>query len=121
MHMVTTMSVLIEAERPLVMAQFWADLFGVPVSAGSSDVSASLVASAQSVQLVFEKTDEPKVFRNRVRLQLVSEDFDRQLHRLLVLGTEFASPGLGSLGTRSVELMDPEGNEFTLHARTRVA
>jgi len=121
MNTVTTMSVLIEAEQPLVMADFWATVFGVPVNPGSTDASASLVPSAQSVQLVFEKTDEPKIFRNRLRLQLVSEDFDHQLHRLLDLGTEFARPGLESLGIRSVELMDPEGNEFTLFARTRVA
>jgi predicted enzyme related to lactoylglutathione lyase len=117
---ISTMSLRIDAEQPLVLAGFWAEVFRVPVAPGSSEGSASLIPSAHSVQLVFDRTDEPVVLRNRIRLQLVTEDFDEQVQRLLDCGAAFAAVGPESAGSGSVELLDPEGNEFTVHARTRL-
>jgi predicted enzyme related to lactoylglutathione lyase len=118
MSPISTMSLLIEADEPLTLARFWADVFGVPVAPGSDTSSASLVVHPRSPQLVFEKSDEPKIWRNRITLRLVTEDLDGQLLRLLDMGVHVSHASTGGGG---IALCDPEGNEFHLLPRVRIA
>jgi predicted enzyme related to lactoylglutathione lyase len=117
MSPISTMSLLIEADEPLTLARFWADVFGVAVAPGSDPASASLVVHARSPQLVFQKSDEPKMWSNRVKLRLVTEDLDEQLLRLLDMGVHVTHASTGGGG---IELCDPEGNEFHLLPRVRI-
>ncbi|NYG59315.1 putative enzyme related to lactoylglutathione lyase [Nocardioides daedukensis] len=54
---------------------------------------------------------EPKLGRNRQRFDLLADDPDHETERLISLG----ATRLGHL-TDGVELADPDGNEFSLHA-----
>lgn len=56
-------------------------------------------------------TVEPKSGRNRQRFDLVTDDVTGEAERLVSLGAARLSELLGG-----VELADPDGNEFGLHA-----
>ena len=61
--------------------------------------------------LLFQKVPEPKVAKNRVHLDLRSEDMAAEVARLRALGaTSIAERSLGAL--RWTVMADPEGNEF---------
>jgi hypothetical protein len=113
-------AIQIDAAEPLVLAHFWSELVGVPVVPGSNENSASLMASNRIPPLVFERTDEPKIWRNRITFRFITEDFDAHLSRLLEMSVPFVRTDRGAGGERAVEFLDPESNEFAITERRRL-
>ncbi|WP_336207889.1 VOC family protein [Nonomuraea sp. LPB2021202275-12-8] len=60
-------------------------------------------------RLWFQRVPEPKAVKNRVHLDLLADDLDAEVARLLALGATVVSRH----EDRTV-LADPEGNEFCL-------
>jgi hypothetical protein len=94
-----------------VVASFWAEVLGRIVNPGATTESASLAArdGTGETTIMFHAVAEAKVVKNRLHLDLVTDDFDTELARLRSLGaTELATfPNWTTLA-------DPEGNEFDL-------
>jgi predicted enzyme related to lactoylglutathione lyase len=93
------------------VAAFWAEALGRSVNPGATKESASLAARDGSgdTPIMFHAVPEAKVVKNRLHLDLITDDFDTELARLRSLGaTELAEfPSWSTLA-------DPEGNEFDL-------
>jgi hypothetical protein len=100
-----------DAADPVAVAGFWAEVLGRSVNPGATRESASLAARDGSGEtpVMFHAVPEAKVVKNRLHLDLITDDFDTELARLRGLGaTELAEfPNWSTLA-------DPEGNEFDL-------
>jgi Glyoxalase-like domain len=100
-----------DAVDATVVATFWAGALGRELNPGASSASASLAvrAGTDDHPILFHGVPEPKSVKNRLHLDLITDDFDAEVARLHGLGaTELAS------FAKWTTLADPEGNEFDL-------
>jgi predicted enzyme related to lactoylglutathione lyase len=96
-----------DAER---LAGFWSSVLDEAVDPGASPDFAT-ITSRTSASWMFVKVPEPKSVKNRVHVDLATEDLDAELARLTGLGAARVADHDES-GTRWTTLSDPEGNEF---------
>jgi hypothetical protein len=105
----------IDCADPAALAGFWGKVLGRPVSPGAAPENAAVDATdpASGPRLFFQKVPEPKAVKNRLHLDLLTEQHDEETGRLIGLGArplnEFKLPGV-----RWTTFADPEGNEFDL-------
>jgi Glyoxalase-like domain len=115
-----TMSVIglsIDCADAAGLARFWSEVLGRPVNPGADADHAAIDATdpASGPRLSFQKVPEPKTIKNRLHLDLRTDQFEAESERLAGLG---ATP-IGSLERpriRWTTFADPEGNEFDLVA-----
>ena len=91
-----------------LVARFWAMALGGEVVGG-----APVVLRVGAVCMAFRRAPEGKYVRNRVRLDLVTHDFELEAARLLSLGAVRLVDGLRGERRRTT-FADVEGNEFDL-------
>ena len=99
------------------LARFWSEVLGRPVSPGAGADHAAIDATdpGSGPRLSFQQVPEPKTIKNRLHLDLRTDQFEAESERLT---------GLGATPLRSLErpqirwttFADPEGNEFDLIA-----
>jgi hypothetical protein len=100
-----------DAVDAAAVAAFWAQALGREVNSGATRESASLAVREDSRDqpILFHGVPEQKAVKNRLHLDLITDEFDAELARLRSLGAaELAS------FPRWTTLADPEGNEFDL-------
>ncbi|HYZ53787.1 MAG TPA: VOC family protein [Streptosporangiaceae bacterium] len=99
------------------LAGFWAKALGRTVNPGASPEYAVIDATdpAYGPRMAFHKVPEPKTVKNRLYLDLVTDQFRAETERLIGLG---ANPlrDIEKPGARWTTFADPEGNEFNLVA-----
>ncbi|MEO7196528.1 MAG: VOC family protein [Pseudonocardiaceae bacterium] len=99
--------VTIDCSDPQSLAEFWTAALGVAVAGDYG----GFVLLAGAPALGLQKVPEPQTGKNRVHLDLYTEDRAAEVTRLTGLGAsvlaECNAPGL-----RWTVLADPEGNEF---------
>jgi predicted enzyme related to lactoylglutathione lyase len=107
-------SVVIDAADVGALARFWSEATGWPIT---YDVEDEKVVEppdgSPGVALVFGASDDPKVGKNRVHLDLNPRTEEEQaawVQRLVDLGARPAD--IGQQDVPWVVLADPEGNEF---------
>ena len=98
-----------DAER---LAGFWSSVLDEAVDSGASPDFAT-ITSRTSASWMFVKVPEPKSVKNRVHVDLATEDLDAELERVVGLGATRVAD-YDESGTRWTTLSDPEGNEFDL-------
>ena len=112
--------VTIDCADPAKLAGFWAAALGYEVGTDIQGVFVFLVppgsAHGEAEYVALQKVDEPKSSKNRVHLDLHTDDRPAEVERLVDLGAtvlgEQAVPGLAW-----TVLADPEGNEFCVGSR----
>jgi predicted enzyme related to lactoylglutathione lyase len=107
--------VVVDAADPAALARWWAEALGWAITVEEPDEVAVEPPEPDGlgVPLVFVPVADPKVTKNRVHLDLRSEDADDQaalVARLTGLGARLADIGQGDVPW--VVLADPEGNEL---------
>jgi deazaflavin-dependent oxidoreductase (nitroreductase family) len=111
----------IDCADPGALARFWSDVLGRPVSPGADADNAAIDATdpASGPRLAFHKVPEPKTVKNRLHLDLRTDEFEMESKRLTGLG---ASPvrDIEKPKARWTTFADPEGNEFDLIAAVPV-
>ncbi|GAB3921897.1 glyoxalase [Microlunatus endophyticus] len=113
---ITAFAVTVDAADARRVATFWGAALGRPVAAGADEDSASVEEDPQlpGPRLGFRKVPEPKAVKNRLHFDLVTQEFDPEVQRLVGLGATKLRESNG--GLRYATLADPEGNEFDLVA-----
>jgi hypothetical protein len=98
------------------VARFWREALEVAtVSAPSSDLRVIEVAGCgRPLRLTLRRVTSRKFTRNRVRLDLVTRDLDRETARLIALGAIRIDGTTEEAGRAT--LTDVEGNEFDVLA-----
>jgi Glyoxalase-like domain len=111
----TVVGLSIDCADAGALAGFWSEVLGRPVNPGADTDHAAIDATdpARGPRLSFQKVPEGKTVKNRLHLDLRSDEFEAESERLT---------GLGATALRSFErpafrwttFTDPEGNEFDL-------
>jgi hypothetical protein len=99
------------------LAAFWAGVLGLPADPGATPESASVGASnpgAAFPRLSFHQVPEPKTAKNRVHLDLITQQTEAETRRLLSLGAAQLRVFEQDGRHRWTTFADPEGNEFDL-------
>jgi hypothetical protein len=99
------------------LAGFWAAALGRSVDPGATPESASIAASDPSAtgpRLLFHQVPEPKTVKNRLHLDLVTQQTEAETSRLLSLGATQLRVFERDGRHRWTTFADPEGNEFDL-------
>ena len=105
----------VDCTDPAALAEFWGKVLGRPVTPGPSPENVVVEATepTSGPRLFFNAVPEPKVGKNRLHLDLVTEHYEEETRRLIGLGAtpvnEIKFPG-----ARWTTFADPEGNEFDL-------
>jgi predicted enzyme related to lactoylglutathione lyase len=97
------------------LARFWSAVLGWRITHESDEEWVIEPAEDDSEadvipEILFGKTPDQKVVKNRLHLDLVPKDQDAEVRRIIELRATRADIGQGDV--RWVVLADPEGNEF---------
>jgi predicted enzyme related to lactoylglutathione lyase len=93
------------------LAGWWAAQLGADILETNDGWYVSLGGDGMPVRLSFQKVDDPTPGRNKLHLDLMTEDLDAETARLVGAGaTEVAQQSIGDF--RWVIMADPDGNEF---------
>jgi hypothetical protein len=114
---VSLSTITFDCADPATVAGFWSEALGRPVDPGTDDAvrSIGLDDPAVTPSLVFLRVPEPKRVKNRVHLDVVTDDREKEVHRLVGLGaTRVDDKDEG--GYRWTVMTDPEANEFCVAA-----
>ena len=110
-------SITFDCEHPLVLSEFWAQVVGRAVSAGPPEPSEFFAAIPPgddgSPMMMFIKVPEAKTAKNRVHLDLTTDDRGVEVARLVDLGATHLWDK-HEWGHTWTTLADPEGNEFCI-------
>ena len=100
------------------LARFWGAILGRQVAGNATPEHAVLLTSdgaASGPRIIFNKVPEPKIVKNRVHLDIISDTFEAEAERLLSLGAQKLNEVEASK-SRWTTFADIEGNEFDLIA-----
>ncbi len=106
-------TVTVECTDASAAARFWRDFLGYAVKANHTTSIHLDDPTGLGPDLLLAWTDEVKVGKNRIHLDLRPDDRDAAVDRALTLGASLVD--IGQTGDESwVVLRDPAGNEFCL-------
>jgi len=107
-------SFTVDSPDPFTLATWWSQVLGHPL--GEDDVAGdpeAMVALPAGPPLLFVQTDDPKVVKNRLHLDLQPDGpREAEVERLLGIGATLVDDRRNADGTGWAVLADPEGNEF---------
>ncbi|WP_424185523.1 VOC family protein [Actinokineospora sp. G85] len=109
--------VTIDSVNPPALAEFWTQVLGLEVSLNYEDNFIAMTppgaAPHSATYLAVQRVAEVKEGKNRLHLDLHTDDRHREVARVVALGAkavdEHEIPGLAW-----TVLLDPEGNEFCI-------
>jgi predicted enzyme related to lactoylglutathione lyase len=108
------LDLVLDCPQPKRLEGFWRDALGYRVYF-SSDSHVILVPDddTNASPLVLQQVPEPKPGKNRMHVDLTTDDIEVEVGRLEGLGARRLHDGIQRIGeTRWVTLADPEDNEF---------
>ena len=105
--------VTVDCADPIAVAAFWSAALDRPVDAGASPYFATIgyPPAPTSNTWMFIKVAELRAAKNRMHVDLHSDDRVADVKRLLVLGATHVGD-YDEHGHQWTTLRDPEGNEF---------
>jgi catechol 2,3-dioxygenase-like lactoylglutathione lyase family enzyme len=102
----------IDARDPSACARWWAETLGWEVVFGAPAGVEVRPPHGRGASLFFVPSDDEKITKNRLHMDLYAEDQAAAVERLVARGAERVDIGQGDADW--VVLRDPEGNEFCL-------
>ncbi|GAB3748334.1 VOC family protein [Microlunatus parietis] len=105
--------IVIDSADPTQLAGFYAGVIGRPVADGGNPFMAQIHGDGAFPSLMFLAVPEPRTGKNRLHLDLVSDDFQAAAERAIGLGATKVGE-FEEYGTAWVTLADPEGNVFDI-------
>jgi predicted enzyme related to lactoylglutathione lyase len=103
-------AVVVDAADPARLSRWWAEVLGFQVlDEDENEVMVGRGADEHPI-LFFVRTNDAKVGKNRLHIDLSPEDRDAEVERLVDMGARHVDIGQGTPSW--VVLADPEGNEF---------
>jgi Glyoxalase-like domain len=107
------MEVVIDCAEPLQLRRFWREALGYREHWAVDDLVVLVPEVGVATPVLLQRVPEPKTTKNRVHIDLVSDDVEAEVGRLESLGARRTHPGVRTYGpTQWVIMVDPEGNEF---------
>ncbi|WP_152188626.1 VOC family protein [Georgenia satyanarayanai] len=116
---VTLSMVTVDTTDADSLATWWAEQTGGEVVERNDGWFVMVAGGTLPVLLAFQKVEDPTPGKNRIHLDLVSDDLDAEVDRLLAAGATLVARR-GDEGFRWVTLADPQGNQFCVAAADHV-
>ena len=114
-HTVKLAMVTIDTDDAVGLSNWWRDAFGATVLEENDGWFVVLSLGDGAPLLAFQKVDDPTPGKNRIHLDLITEDRTAMVQQLVDAGAtliaEREMPGMSW-----VTLADPAGNEFCVAA-----
>jgi predicted enzyme related to lactoylglutathione lyase len=112
--------VTLDCSDPYQLAQFWSAVFEVALAEDDEPGDPEAALELAGFTLLFIQDPDAKSVKNRMHLDLVSEDRtrDEEVERLAALGASVYEDHRRPDGTGWVTMHDPEGNEFCVERGT---
>jgi hypothetical protein len=109
-------SITFDSDDPEPLARWWADRFGAEIVQNHDGYFLIVAGGALPTQLAFQKVDDPTPGKNRIHLDVhTDDDLDAEVARWTDGGATIV--GKRNAGDfRWVTLADPDGNEFCIAA-----
>ena len=109
--MTTTLyAVTVDCADAAALAAFWSEVLELPVDDGADAAYACITATPR---WMFIKVPEKKQGKNRLHVDLVADNPEAELKRIIDLGARRMAD-VEEDGARWTTLADPEGNVFDL-------
>ncbi len=106
---------VLDCADPEKLAAFWREALGYRVYYSAESVAVLVPEEGNASPLVLQGVPEPKLGKNRMHVDMVTDEVEPEVERLEALGTRRLHDGLRSFGeTTWVTMADPEGNEFCI-------
>ena len=109
-------AITFDCANALTVAKFWSAVFGQPVEPEASEFFARIAATEgdnPSPSMMFIQVPDAKTVKNRVHLDLNTDDREAEVERVLGLGATLIH-SKNEWGVEWTTLADPEGNEFCI-------
>jgi predicted enzyme related to lactoylglutathione lyase len=107
------LEVVLDCSDPEELKGFWQEALGYRVHYSEPSLAVLVLQDVNTSPLLVQRVPEPRVGKNRMHLDIVTEDVEAEVERLGVLGAGRLHEGVRSFGpTRWVTMADPESNEF---------
>jgi hypothetical protein len=117
-------NVTIDCHDALVVSRFWSALLGRPLAAEPEpDADFAMIGGPDhetpggTVNWLFARVPESKTAKNRMHVDLVADDREAEVDRLIGLGANRLADR-SEYGHVWTVLADPEGNEFCVAGAT---
>ncbi len=108
-----TLEVVLDCSDPEKLMGFWRDALGYRVHYSEPSLAVLVPDDMNGSPLLLQRVPEPKAGKNRLHVDIVTEEVEVEVDRLEALGARRLHGGLRSFGpTRWVTMADPENNEF---------
>jgi predicted enzyme related to lactoylglutathione lyase len=106
--------VVLDCSDPGRAASFWSAVLGyVRAGPGIGPYLSLVPASGDGIELLLQQVGESKQGKNRVHLDLRTEDLDAEVRRVTELGAvQLTSEPISENGLSWHVMADPDGNEF---------
>ena len=102
------------------LAGWWAEQTGASIGETYDGWFVMVSGGGLPATLAFQKIDDPTPGKNRVHLDLTTDDLDAEVERLLGAGASMVGRR-GDENFRWVTLADPDGNHFCVAGRQEAA
>ncbi len=109
----TKVELVLDCAEPAMLATFWREALDYRDYYTDATLAVLVPREGIASPLLLQGVPEPKTGKNRMHLDVVVDDIEAEVHRLLELGAQRIDEGVQSFGgTRWVRMSDPEQNEF---------
>src|SRR5580700_2783927 len=108
-----TMEIVLDCAEPTRLAKFWREALDYRDHYTDAKLVVLVPKEGVASPLLLQGVPDPKAGKNRMHLDIVVDDIEAEIHRLLGLGARRVDESPQSFGgTRWVRTADPEQNEF---------
>jgi len=109
----SNMDVVLDCAEPQKLAEFWQLALGYKVLWSFEEFVVLVPETEVRPPLLLQRVPEPKAGKNRMHIDLVTDDIEGEVSRLEAAGARRLHEGLRTMGPSSwVTMADPENNEF---------
>ena len=106
-------NVTFDCADPRRLAEFWSRALGYMIKDANEFFAALTPPAEGQPNVLFMKVPEPRTVKNRVHLDLMADDREAEVERLVGLGATRGGT-LDEYGVTWTVLQDPEGNELCI-------
>ncbi len=104
---------VLDCADPSALVAFWRDALDYREYYTDASMAVLVPKEGNSPPLVLQGVPEPRVGKNRMHLDIVVDDIEPEVARLVALGAQRLDEGAQNFGdTLWVRMSDPEQNEF---------
>jgi predicted enzyme related to lactoylglutathione lyase len=107
------LEIVLDCSDPQKLMEFWRVALDYRVLYSEASLAVLVPQDVKTSPLLLQRVPEPKARKNRMHVDIVTEDVEVEVNRLEALGARRLHDGVRSFGpTRWVTMADPENNEF---------